>query len=101
MVAGTVTTSATGSHTSFLITAATVGTSESTYVTGTGSQRVRLYNNHASNVLYYRHATGVTTANGYPVPAGAQDEIDLAVGITLYLVASGASTDVRIREERR
>lgn len=99
-VAGTVT-AIPSIPSSFNVPAAlTVGTGEATHVTGTGCRRLRIYNNHASNVLYYRHATGVTTSNGFPIQPGAQDELEIAAGVTVYLTASGASTDVRLREER-
>lgn len=86
--------------TSFVVSTASVGTTETSHTPGTGARRVRLFNASPVNTLYYRHATGVTTANGYPIPPGAQDEIDVAAGVVIYLIASGAATDVRIREER-
>lgn len=84
---------------SFITGVATIGTGEANRVLNAATKRLRIYNNHVSNTLYYREVTGVTTSNGYPIPPGAQEEIDIQGGVTIYLIASGAGTDVRFRED--
>jgi hypothetical protein len=86
--------------TSFNVPAAlTVGTSEHDYTVTATAQQVRIYNNDTTATIYYRHATGVTTANGYPIPPGAQDELRVIGGAHIFLISDEASTNVRIREE--
>jgi hypothetical protein len=86
--------------TSFNIpTAHTAGLTETTHTCTASTQQVRLYNNDTTAYVYYRHATGVTTANGYPIPPGAQDELRVIGGTVIYLISDEASTNVRIREE--
>lgn len=86
--------------TSFNIPAAlTVNASETSHTCTTGTQQVRIFNNHATAIIYYRHATGITTANGYPIKPGSQDEMRVIGGTVIYLISDTASTNVRIREE--
>jgi hypothetical protein len=93
----------TAGATSFATGQVLVGTTQATYPVGATCQRLRIYNNSLTATLYYKEITGITAANGFPIPpGGAQDElwINGALVTTIYLIASEASVDVRFREER-
>ena len=58
-----------------------------------------LFNNHNSNKIYLGHDSGLTTANGMPLlpqdywVMAAED----APSFDLWVIADGASTDLRIQ----
>lgn len=83
-------------------TAYTIDTTRTTspVATGEGTSagspgKVLIQNRHASNIVYYG-GSDVTTANGIGIPAGGTASFDLLPGDDIYLVASAASTDVRV-----
>lgn len=77
-------------------TAVTVGGTAVLLLTGrTLRESVVIKNNHATQILYVGNAS-VTTSDGMPVAAG--QSITLEVVGTLYGIASGAGTDVRVLE---
>jgi hypothetical protein len=78
--------------------AVSIGTSAAQIVDGTSMRRsVVVQNAHASNVLYVGANSSVTTSNGIKIAAGDSISFNDYVG-TLYGIASGASTDVRVFE---
>ena len=72
-----------------------VGTTEAALIaagTPAGGRKVfRLRNTHGSQIIYFRTATGVTSANGAAIPAGTEAVLDGYNG-ALYIIASGATT---------
>ena len=53
--------------------------------------RMRIRNMDASISVYYGHTSGVTTANGALIPAGASEDIDSIAEIWM-IAASGTPT---------
>jgi len=60
-----------------------------------------LYNNHATQIIYLSRAKGVSTANGFPLPAGASLAFKIPeddVSGELWAIADGVGTDLRYIE---
>jgi len=60
-----------------------------------------LYNNHATQIIYHRRAKGVSTANGFPLPAGGSSAFKIPEDDPtgqLWAIADGANTDLRFIE---
>lgn len=78
-----------------------VGTSAAEIVATTSDpsprRQVWITNAHASNTLYVGFGSDMTTANGFPLAAGSAPVVFvLENNVTVYGIASGASTDVRV-----
>lgn len=82
------------------VTTASVGTTEAQLlaVPLAGRTDVLIQNVSASNDLYVRKVTGVTTSNGIKIPKKSSMSIPLGESQTLYAIADGAATDVRLME---
>jgi len=75
----------------------TAGVSALSAITASANtKRVWIYNNHASAVLYWGDS-GVTIANGMPIPAGSFAILETADEI--FLISDTASTNVRLATE--
>jgi hypothetical protein len=84
-------------NTAIAAVSVSVGTSEVALpVTALTSRKKLIVQNVSSNRTLYVGPTGVTTSSGLRISAGGSLEIELGPGITLYGIANGASTDVRV-----
>ena len=60
-----------------------------------------LYNNHATQVIYLNRSQGVSTTNGFPIPAGGSVVMKIPEDDPrgeLWAIADGAATDLRFVE---
>lgn len=88
-----------GGFASWLVTQATVTTTESELVSTPLTGRLRiLIQNLGANDVYLRQATGVTSGNGLELPKGSSFEADLDDGADVFAIAGAGTTDVRIVE---
>lgn len=79
-------------------TAASIGTSAGVVVNGRTARKSLIVQNLHATQLLYLGGSDVSTSNGLQVAAaGGTRQIDNFTG-TLYGIASGASTDVRVIE---
>lgn len=69
-----------------------VGTSATLIATGAGSSGTSVAIKTPTGGPIFIGASGVTTANGFPVDAGASISVDLEQGETVYGVAAAAVT---------
>jgi hypothetical protein len=53
--------------------------------------------NTSADTVYFRHAAGVTTANGYPLPQNASISLDMLGFFPIWAISAGSS-DIRILE---
>ena len=78
--------------------AVTVATTATVVSTGgsSGGEAVSIYNNGAATV--YLGASGVTTADGYPLAAGEHIAVDLERGESVYGIVASGTVEVRVLE---
>ena len=82
------------------VTAVAVDATEDTHALSANARGFKLAN-LGPNTVYLRFATGVTSANGYPIPSGSSESFGVNEGTTLYMICAATETaDVRIAEER-
>jgi len=79
-----------------------VGTTEERILTAMPERTsLILYNNHGTQTIYYRRTKGVSSVNGFPLPAGASISFKIPeddVTGELWAIGSGADTDLRFIE---
>ena len=66
-----------------------------------GRTSLLLYNNHATQTIYFGRSKGVSSVNGFPLPAGVPLSFKIPeddVTGELWAVGSGADTDLRFIE---
>jgi len=66
-----------------------------------GRTSLILYNNHATQTIYLNRSKGVSSSNGFPIPAGAALAFKIPeddVTGELWAIGSGAATDLRYIE---
>jgi hypothetical protein len=66
---------------------------------GDGRMTYEILNN-GNSIIWIGGTSGVTTANGSPLPAGGVRTLDLRLGAVVYAISDQAGQDVRILEVR-
>jgi hypothetical protein len=56
--------------------------------------------NNGLQTIWIGGTSGVTSANGSPLPAGGARTLDLRLGAVVYAISAAAGQDVRILEVR-
>ncbi len=56
--------------------------------------------NNGQQTIWLGGTSGVTSANGSPLPAGGARTLDLRLGAVVYAISAAAGQDVRILEVR-
>ena len=65
---------------------------ESSQTVSVNAKSVRLVNTSTSETAYVAFETGVLTTTGYPILPSTSLFLDVAPGVTLYLIGSAALT---------
>lgn len=96
---------AVASHTSWLVSQNSVGTSAELIVAAdlTNRKKIIIQNlsvqpNVSSKAIYLGHSNAVTSANGLKLPVGEAVELELAAGVAIYAISGVASADIRVAE---
>lgn len=87
--------------TSWVVTDQDVTSTPSTFTPDATCQRLMIFNTSLVDTLHIRHATTVTTLNGWPIPPNTPLELWLhgSAG-AIQLLSSGGTIDVRFLEMR-
>lgn len=87
------------SNASWLVTAATVGTSAALLVASalSGRRFVKIQNRE-KKPIEISHNSGLTLGDGYVIPGGATVELALGPALSIYAIGGAASMDVRVIE---
>lgn len=83
-----------------VVTTASIGTgeTESPSTAMKGRRFLIAQNVHATQHLFVRFVTGVTTSNGIKVAAGTSITLEIGDQVRTFWTADGASTDLRYIE---
>lgn len=64
----------------------------------TDRRKILIQNVTGNRTVFLGHSNAVTSANGIRLSAGSAIELELAAGVAIYAIASGASADLRVAE---